>query len=304
MTSTSLRKVTRLGLPNCLLLSNGTVEVVVTTDVGPRVVGYQFAGRENVLGEAPEASIETPWGAWRPLAGHRLWAAPEAAPRSYVPDNDPLGFEEDGERGIRLLQPVERPTGLQKQLTITLDAEGSGVRLSHRITNRGLWPVELSPWALTIMRGGGEAIIPQEPYGAHPEFLLPARQIALWPYTDLSDPRWTLGRRYIRLRTDDARPEPQKLGVANKRGWAGYRLGETLFVKRFGYREGASYPDLGCNCEVFTAGSFIEVESLAPLTLLAPGESAEHVERWQLFEGFRAGTTDEELDAALTPLVA
>jgi hypothetical protein len=298
-----MRKVSCLNLPNCYALSNATAEVVVTTDAGPRVASYRLADGENVLGEVSEAAITTPWGEWRPRGGHRLWAAPEAMPRSYAPDNDPVEFEFDGERAVRLVQKVEAPTGLQKELRVELDAEGSGVRILHRITNRGLWPVELAPWALTIMRGGGEAVIPQEPYGPHPEFLLPARPMVLWPYTDLSDPRWTLGRRLLRLRTDDARAEPQKVGVANKRGWAAYRLGETLFVKRFNYAEGARYPDLGCNCELFTAGSFIEVESLAPLTLLEPGAAAEHEERWQLFGDFRAGDGDEELDDAIKPLV-
>lgn len=298
-----MRKVSCLNLPNCYALTNGACEVVVTTDAGPRVAAYRLAGGENVLGEALGAAVETPWGAFRPRGGHRLWAAPEAMPRSYAPDNDPVEFEPDGERAARLTQNVEPQTGLRKELTVELDAEGSGVRLLHRITNRGLWPVELAPWALTIMRGGGYAVIPQEPYGPHPEFLLPARQMVVWPYTDLSDPRWTLGRRLMRLRADDALSEPQKVGVANKRGWAAYRLGETLFVKRFAHVEGARYPDLGCNCEVFTAGSFIEVESLAPLTTLEPGETAEHEERWRLFGDFRAGEGDEELDAALRPLV-
>src|SRR2546423_11735820 len=61
-----LRKVTRLGLPNCYLVSNGTVEIVVAGDIGPRVLGYCFVGGRNVLGECPEVSVETEWGEWRP----------------------------------------------------------------------------------------------------------------------------------------------------------------------------------------------------------------------------------------------
>lgn len=299
-----MEKLTYLGLPNCYRLSNGDVDVVVTTDVGPRVVRYGFEGAGNVLGEVPDAKVETEWGDWRPLGGHRLWVAPEAMPRSYVPDNAAVEFEITGEQSIRLRQSVEKQTGVRKEIAVALDPEGSGVRLLHRVTNLGLWPVELSAWALTIMRGGGEAILPQEPYGAHPEHLLPARSLVLWPYTDMSDSRWTFGRRYIRLRTDAAASNPQKVGVANKQGWAAYRLGETLFVKRFAHGEGTSYPDLGCNNEVFTAGEFIEVESLSPLRLLGPGESVEHAERWHLFGGVRVGEDEQSLDAAVTPLIA
>ena len=37
------------GWKRCLKLSNGKIEMVITTDVGPRVVRYGFEGKENVL---------------------------------------------------------------------------------------------------------------------------------------------------------------------------------------------------------------------------------------------------------------
>ena len=299
-----MEKITYLDLPNCYRLSNGTAELVFTTDVGPRVIRYGFVGGENVLGECPEASVRTELGEWKPWGGHRLWAAPEASPRSYAPDDRPVEaveFEEG--RGVRLTPPVEAATGLQKELSVSLGEEGSGVRLRHRITNRSLWEIEVAPWALTIMRGEGEAVIPQEPHGAHPEHLLPARRLVLWRYTDLSDPRFKFGRRFLRLRSDAGRAEPQKIGVENKRGWAAYHVAGLLFVKRFPYERGALYPDDGCNNEVFTAGSFIELESLGPLRRLAPGETAEHEERWRLFEGFDPGEGDESFASAAGPLV-
>ena len=281
-----------MGLPNCQVLTNGAVEVTVATDVGPRVVGYNFAGGENVLGEHPEVSVTTEWGEFKPWGGHRLWTSPEAMPRSYAPDNDPVEFDADGELSCRLVRPVERNTDVRKELTVTLDREGSGVTLAHRVTNRGAWRVELGAWALTVMRGGGEAVVPQEPYGPHPQNLLPARALVLWPYTDMSDARLSFGRRFIRLRCDPSDTEPEKIGLLNKRGWAAYLLDDALFVKRFPYEEGAAYPDYGCNNEFFTAGSFIEVESLSPLKQLEPGESVEHVERWHLFEPAGAGAED------------
>jgi hypothetical protein len=298
-----LRKVTRLGLPNCLLLSNGAAEVVVTTDLGPRVLHYALAGAENVLGECPSDAVRTEWGEWKPWGGHRLWTAPEASPRSYHPDDEAVAFEPVGELGVRLTPPVEARAGVQKELTVTLDAAGAGVTLRHRVTNRGAWRVELAAWALTILRGGGEVLIPQEPYGPHPENLLPARPLVLWPYTDMSDPRLRFGRRLSRVRADAAHASPQKLGVANKLGWAAYLSGGTLFVKRFGYEEGARYPDLGCNNEVFTAGSFVEVESLSKLDELDPGEAVEHVERWSLYKDFTASEDEEELEASIVALL-
>jgi hypothetical protein len=189
-------------------------------------------------------------------------------------------------------------------MTVQLDPAGTGVTIRHRIINRHHWTIAASPWALTIMRGGGEAILPQEPYRSHDEYLLPARPLVLWHFTDLSDPRWTIGKRYIRLRTDAARAEPQKIGIMNKQGWAAYHHRETLFVKRFAYQEEATYPDYGSNNETYTAAEFIELESLAPLRRLEPGMAAGHVERWYLFGNVRRGETETEIDAAISPLIA
>jgi hypothetical protein len=89
----------------------------------------------------------------------------------------------------------------------------------------------------------------------------------------------------------------------DKQGWAAFRRGSTLFVKHFPYEEGATYPDYGCNVECFTAGSFIELESLAPVRRLEPGERAEHTERWSLFQDFDAGATEDSLAAALEVVI-
>ncbi|HJR05694.1 MAG TPA: hypothetical protein VJ842_00240 [Pyrinomonadaceae bacterium] len=299
-----VEKISYLGLPNCYKLSNGTVEAVVTSDVGPRIIRYGFRDAENMLGEVPEATLTTDLGDFKPWGGHRLWVAPEAKPRSYAPDNAPLAVAFEGERGIRLTAQADASVGIEKEMLVEIHADGSQLSVQHRITNRSLWAIEAAPWALTIMRGGGTAIFPQEPYISWDDYLLPARPLVLWHYTDLSDARWRIGKKFIRLTTDASATHPQKIGMLNKQGWAAYARGTTLFVKRFAYREGASYPDYNCNCETYTAGDFIEVESLAPLGRLEPGESAEHLERWWLFEGVETGVSEDELEAAIGQLVA
>jgi hypothetical protein len=291
-----VEKVSCLGLPNCLKLSNGDVEVVVTTDIGPRISRYSFVGGENILAELPGSSEKK--NEWQSWGGHRVWIAPEGRPRSYGPDNAPIEHTVS-RRTVRLVQPVEPSTRIQKAIIVTLDERGSGVMVQHALTNQGSEPFELAPWALTIMNGGGTAIVPQEPYKKHQDALLPARAIALWHYTNLADPRFAIGPKFIRLSTDAARREPQKIGVLNKTGWAGYARQGTLFVKQYPFVEGATYPDYGVNTEVFTQGTFIELETLGPLTTLAPGTSAEHTERWQLHRDVQLGTTEEAIEKAI-----
>jgi hypothetical protein len=301
-----MEKVTALGLPNGYRLSNGTVEAIVTTDVGPRIIHYGFCGGENILGEAPDVEVKTDYGVWKARGGHRLWHAPEEMPRTYVPDNDPVECEALGDRSVRLTQPVEVQTGVQKEMRVSLDASGTRLMIEHRLTNRNMQHVTFAPWGLTIMDGeeGGCVILPQEPYRSHDECLQPARTMTLWAYTDLSDPRWTLGKNCIRLRVDPAAAEPQKLGLMNRQGWAAYARKNELFVTRFPFCEGAKYPDGMANCETYTAGAFVEIETLGALQCIMPGQSARHVEEWHLFADVEIGGTDDAVEAALGPLVA
>jgi hypothetical protein len=298
-----MEKVSYFNQPNCYKLSNGTVEVIVTTDIGPRIIRYGFVGEDNIFGEIPEMKVPTELGDWRPWGGHRLWTAPEAMPRSYSPDNTPIKFEIEGKDSIHLIQPVEPKTGIQKEIIVTLSATGTSVTVRHKLTNRNLWAVDVAPWALTIMHGGGTTILPQEPYRDHNDYLAPARPLVLWHYTNLGDSRWAIGPRLIRLKTDATQQEPQKIGIANKQGWSAYALQQTLFVKRFAYQDGANYPDYGSNNETYTAGSFMEIETLSPIRHLEPGQLAEHLERWFLFKNVNLGTNEAGVEAALGPLI-
>ena len=297
-----LDKVPCLGHPDCDRLSNGTVDLVAPNALGPRIIRYGFAGQDSVFGETAEVSATTELGEWKPVGGHRLWHAPEGMPRSYSPDNAPVERELSGST-LRLRQAVEPRVGIQKEIAVDLDPTGTHVTVRHSLTNRSLWPVELAPWAMTIMSGGGTVILPQEPYVDQSHQLLPARPLVLWSYTDLTDPRYAIGAKYIRVRVMADRGEPQKIGIGNRQGWAAYHRGRTLFLKRFPYDEAARYTDFGSNCETYVRSSFVELESLGPLKRLEPGASAEHVEQWYLFEGVDIGSTEAALEAALKPLL-
>ena len=186
----------------------------------------------------------------------------------------------------------------------SVDAAGTRVTVTHRLKNVGPWSIEAAPWAVSVMRGGGTAIVPNEPVRAHPQALLPVRPMALWAYTNLGDKRFTFGALFMRVSSNAAEKSSLKVGVGNRQGWAAYVRDDTMFLKRMPFEEGATYPDFGSNVEIYTAGDFIEVESLGPLRPIAAGQAAQHVESWQLVKGVTAKVDDAALAAALAPLVA
>ncbi len=297
-----MEKVSYGGWKNCVRLSNEIIELIVTADVGPRIIRFGFAGGDNEFREFEEMLGKTGGDEWRIYGGHRFWHAPEVHPRTYYPDNSPVDVEQHADC-VRIIQPTEPTTRIQKEIDLHLSPDTAHVKLTHRLRNTGLWAVELAPWALSVMAQGGKAIIPLPPRGSHEENLLPANTLTLWAYTDMSDPRWTWGRKYVILAQDPDMASPQKAGLMVPDGWAAYARGGHLFVKRFTYVPAARYPDWGCSVETFTNAEFMEVETLAPLVNLEPGGVSEHVEHWFLFDDVFVPDDDADVDKHVLPRV-
>jgi hypothetical protein len=292
-------KIAYQGWPNCYRLWNDLVELIITTDVGPRLIRFGFIG-DNELAEFPADLGQTGGNEFRVYGGHRLWHAPESKERTYSPDNSPVTLEQKAEC-VRVIQPTETMTGIQKEMEISLSPTDAHLRILHRLRNHNLWAVELSVWALTAMAPGGTAVIPLPPRGPHPEHLLPSSTFTVWPYTDLSDPRLTWGRKYVLFHQDSNRPSPQKIGASVPDGWAAYVRDGHLFVKTFRHIPGATYPDFGSSFEAYTDGEILELETLSPLTRVEPGGMVEHTESWFLWRGVPTPRGDDEVDGTVLP---
>jgi hypothetical protein len=299
-----IEKTNYQGWANSYLITNGEVELVVTADIGPRVMRFGFAGGQNLFKEFAGSLGKSRESKWVPRGGHRLWAAPEDPVKTYAPDNCPVEIEVRDD-SLVATGPVEPLTGLEKRITVRLAPAGSAVEVVHRLRNAGDAAVALAPWALTMMAPGGTGIHAFPPRGTHPQDLNPTNPLVMSAYTDLSDPRWRFTKKYMMLRQDPQARAPQKLGSWNRDTFGGYLLGGELFLKRYHASGGPrDYPDLGCSFETFTNREMLELETLGPMTELVPGAAVEHVERWSLHRGIRiAEWTDGELDAVVQPLL-
>jgi hypothetical protein len=301
--SVSVEKVEYKGWTNCYRISNGEVELIVTGDVGPRIIRYGFVGGQNLFKEFPEQLGKSGEAAFQLRGGDRVWKAPEDPIASWQPDNVPVTVEITP-TGVIAREPVEPQTQLQKEIEVSLAPSGSTVIVSHRIANHSLFPLEFAPWALTMMAPGGRVISGFPPRGHHPQNLEATNPLVMWAYTNLADPRWGFTRKYLSLRQDPANSDAQKLGMFNTNTWAAYVLNGEVFVKRTTADPAKTYPDFGCSFETFTNNEFLEVETLGPLTKVAPGSSVELVEHWGLFRNVKLSAfTDDELDRVLLPLV-
>jgi hypothetical protein len=292
------------GWKNNLKLSNQKMELIVTLDIGPRVIFLGPVGGENVFKNYDAQMGKCGEKEWQIRGGHRLWLAPEGMPFSYFPDNTPVATKKLGPNSVRFIPAPETPNGIQKEMDITLDAASNHVTVVHRLKNIGKKKVHVAPWALTVMAPGGMEIIPLPAKKSHDEELQPNQFMTIWAYTDFADPRWHWGTRYFTL-SQDPQKGPTKIGLAHQEKWLGYLRNGLLFVKVLDYKRGAAYPDNGCNFETFTNQDMLEAESLGPVGDLAPGKAVEHVEQWYLFCGVSPEASGDEaaIDRHVRPLV-
>lgn len=296
----SLEQITYGSWGNCLRLSNGKAELLITLDFGPRIIRFGWVGGQNIFCEDTQVEssmageeMDQAYGkgaTWYIRGGHRLWTSPEAAPRSYYPDNEPVAWEEI-ENGVRLTPPPQKWTQLQMVLEVTMCPKDARVTVVHKITNLGAWDVEFAAWGLTVLARGGLEFVPQPQKDT---VLLGNRVLALWPYTRMTDERVYWGDRFISLQQDPKADHPIKFGINSEHGYAAYFLNGDLFVKQFAIDESAQYPDAGMSFETYTNSLMLEMESISPLKKTAPGETLEHTEHWSLFSGVTAPDSQDE----------
>ncbi len=287
------------GWPNCYRISNDVADLIVTSDIGPRIMRYGFVDGQNLLKVFETQQGKSGEAEWQHRGGHRIWLAPEHKTLTYAPDNGPVDVQiVNG--AVTATQPVEPLTGIVKQLVIRMDEHTSRVEILHRMCNTLPFAIRIAPWALTMLAPGGTAITGFPPRARHEDVLSPTNPLIMWAFTDLRDKRWTFLEKYLVLRHDPAAGTPTKLGHFNENTWGAYLLGSDLFVKHYQAEPGKTYPDMGCSYETFANADTLEIETLGPISTVAPGAWLEHVEHWFLYPDVAiSGWTDQAIDHAL-----
>jgi hypothetical protein len=299
MSEVTVKKVEYKGWKNCLEISNGIVDLIATTDVGPRIIRFGFNDKENEFCEFPEHAGKTGGEEFRIYGGHRLWHSPEHQVRTYSPDNSKVQWRKK-KYGVVLTQTVEPMTQIRKEIEISLTPDTAKVSVLHRLTNEGLWDIELAAWSITMMAPGGTEILPLNTTDTG---LLPNGAISLWPYTKPNDKRVNWGENYITLSQDKKATTAFKIGLSNEAGWAAYANNGHLFVKQYEHDEDMEYPDYNSSYETYTNNVFLEMESLSPFVLLGSGETVEHIETLSLYDNVDKPKSEKDIDNKIVSLI-
>lgn len=287
------------GWEHCVWMENDLIRLIVTVDVGPRIICFQTIGGENVLFRFPDQQGSVNRSDWIHYGGHRLWHAPQVGDRPNQPDNSPVEWGVDGET-LWMDVPMEAATLVQKRMEITLAADMPRVHVRHIIYNRGQWPIELAPWALTIMRAGGVEVLPVPQLDTH---YLPNYAISFWPWTRPDDPRFTWGERYFMLKHDPDNSRWFKIGYRNTEAWGAYFCEGCMFLKYAPEISGKVYPDYGSTFETYADENFIELESLGPLERIEPDAYVSHDETWFLLPDVAPPADEADIRERVEPIV-
>ncbi len=281
----------------CIELSNGKIKLVVSIDIGPRILSFSLDDGKNVLFndssriyKEDSESVKSYYGENKiryRYGGHKLITTPEIMPDSFYPDNDPVTYSIENNR-IVLEQKEQDKNKISITIEIIMNEKENDVMIVHAVKNLSKSPINIGISASTDVNANGVLVIPQNKSFIS-EFL-PNRSFALWPYAKINDQRLFAGDDFITIKQDNNISDKFKLGVNNYSNWAAYFCCNNIFIKNYVHNKQAKYPDFNSSFEVFVDENLLEICTLSPLNVLKPGEVIKHVENWSI------STYDEKID--------
>lgn len=286
-----VKEISYRNFGNCVQISNGIIDVVVTIEYGPRIIRFGFCGKENVLYEDTGRKLKLPpsnasgtngneEGTYYSYGGHRLLLGSEHPAAIPDRDNDPVIYSLlPG--CVRFLRPKQKKTKLQAGFEIVMGEDAADIMVVHTAKNCSKEIQSCSLWPITMVDGSGTVILPQNTGTA--DLLHPNRVLTFWPGTDIRDKRLFCGNRYLTVLRESDSEKPLEIGCNNVLGWMAFVGRHYTFMKQFVHNPQAIYPDFGSSCELLIQDDFTEMQTLSPLYRIEPGQGIKYVEDLSLF---------------------
>lgn len=262
MQAMQIERVTHHGWSDAYRCTAGAVELVVVTQIGPRILSLRRRGGTNLLYEDDTAFAV---GDWRLYGGHRFTVAPEG-PQSYEPDNWPCAVTQES-NGLRVQGPISA-NGLGRSLVLRAAVDGEGFDIVHELQNCGSSAWTGALWAITCVPLAGVIGLRGR---SMPRF---------WPETNPGD--WEIEGEYISVHAHATRG---KVGWHSSESWlASLQPQATLVIQSPNTVRIEECVDDGCNVEIFVCKDYLELETLSGQVTVLPGAMVVHEERWRLLD--------------------
>ena len=248
----------------CVVLERAGFKAMITVDIGPRII-YYGTDKINFMNEDIERNVskggeffdkEYKVGeTWYLYGGHRVWKSPEDL-YTYTPDNYPVEYTMHDDFGGEFVCNVSKK--FSYKLIVDIDENGS-LCVKNVVKSLDM-SKNFHVWALSVMAKDG---VLRVPLNDKVDDLNPTQNLVFWPYDDLKDDRFDMGKNLLTVRQTN-KENPLKLGLYSKKGRAYYTLGDlTLKWTCNTINRDGKYADFGCNFETYTNNHILEVEWLS-----------------------------------------
>jgi hypothetical protein len=273
------------GWTNALVLNNGLVEAVIVPAAG-RVLQFRFAGgtngpfweNSNLFGATATAAS---WNTEGSFGGDKAWPSPQSdwnwpPPSGF--DGSP-NFYAISNGTVTLTTPVDSTYKIVTTRVIELAFDQPVMRIKT-IFKRGetgsAAGKKLGIWVITQA---------QDPVRVYVQARSPSIFANGYHLFDGELPKqYRDNNNLVSFTRDSARAH--KLGFdADSVAWVGPQLSLRIDAPRVAAVPDDSYPDGGCDIEVYTNPNapYVELECLGPLSLLPAGGQIEFVTSYTLF---------------------
>jgi hypothetical protein len=275
-------------------IETADLEIGAATSFGPRIMWCSRPGESNLLAElGDDVTLDAGNGRrYRPRGGHRLWVGPELPELTYQTDDARVAAIRT-DSSLKVSSRAD-DFGLVKSIEVTPTPGEAEVVVEHTIKATASTTLDIAPWAITLLRPGGTAVMPLGRPGGPVSRRQAAHSLVFWPYTEPDHPTVRVGRTEVTIASGVERPT--KLGTPLNRGWLAYIADDVVFVKRTAVH-GDRFVDLGATGQIHVTHYAVQLETLGPITPVANDGLIHHRETWSIHD--RPDCEPMEIGAAL-----
>lgn len=279
------KRISAFGYTNCILLTNGTTNVILDPNVGGRVLSYEHLGK-NILFENQSLNGKT-WKDGFPtfeVSGGRFDIGPEKTTPFRPSFHNTWTAEITGKNSARMSSPRDSILGIQLIRDFHLDENSSKLTCTQTIKNISDTVKRYAHWSRTFAKGGGLCLVPLNPNSRLPQGYAIYRSKNVLDF----DPE---AEENIRVRDGILEiigpPSHPKFAIDSHAGWLAYISKDNqLFIKKFKVDENRLYGDMLANPVSiwYYKNEKTELEPIGPLEIIDPGGTVSFTEQWWLLE--------------------
>jgi tetratricopeptide (TPR) repeat protein len=280
-----------IGWTNSWKISNRSCELILVPAIN-HVMSFSLTSGSNLLWVAPEVNggmVQEAGTNWHNFGGDKVWPTSLDLWRKYTGRRWPPSYAFDGGRataepipgGVRMTSKEDSDFGAVCVREFVMDPKEPLVYVRQYFKKQRGGSVDMTVWSVTQVRRPSFCLLP---LGKEDDGLRYRKLGELLPGS------FSTHQSVLSLKNDDA--VSQKVGVmpdsSLKAGWvaACFETEGAMLLQSHELQSGVTYPDNGCDAEVFAGGGefgrYSEIELLGPMTVMSEGRRYDHDVVWQI----------------------